>query len=395
MTGGPHPAAWARVYASRGWSVLPLHTPRAAATPAACSCGRRECAAPGKHPRVRWERFTGCPPTTAEVEAWFRRWPDANVGVVTGLVSGVVVLDVDPRNGGEESLAGLGEGRLPPTASVRTGGGGRHLWFAAPEAPVASRPLAPGLELKGEGGLVVVPPSLHVSGERYSWVAQSPLAPLPPFLAVEAHRRGPGGGPVRTGSERAEFAAAWRRAGIDLRPGDDYYLCPFHPDHHPSLHVDADGCRWYCFGCGRGGGVGAVLDELGEPTPPRARARLRGAVGPPRPVTVSGPGETPVVGEAEHQDVLLTLTGGRRTFGGVDVEAVADLVPLAAEPGGVAVVINGETVGHLRREDATRLLPAIEESLDTTGMATVRAVVRGGWDRGGDDVGLFGVVLRA
>ena len=63
---------------------------------------------------------------------------------------------------------------------------------------------------------------------------------------------------ARSAAERREFAASWSEVGVVLEPGDRYYRCPFHDDRHPSLHVDAEGCRWYCFGCRRGGGPGML-----------------------------------------------------------------------------------------------------------------------------------------
>ena len=134
---------------------------------AGCSCGRQDCPAVAKHPRVRWETLMEAPATEADIEAWWRRWPDANVGVVTGRVSGVVVLDVDPRNGGDRLLESFEArwGALPATVEAHTGGGGRHLWLSSGEQ-LPSAVLAPGLELKAEHAVVTVPPSLHASRGR-------------------------------------------------------------------------------------------------------------------------------------------------------------------------------------------------------------------------------------
>jgi hypothetical protein len=387
----------------RGWSVVPMHTP----IDGGCSCHRTACPAAGKHPRVSWESSMRAAASTEQVGAWWRRWPDANVGVVTGGVSGFVVVDVDPRNGGETSLAVLcGRfGELPRGPEGRTGGGGRHLWFAASEKLLPSALIAAGLELKAEGGIVIVPPSLHRSGRRYLWVPGSgpddlPLVPMPPWLATLA-RGASGTGvdhglddpPPRTGQEQTEFADAWARVGIDLRPGDRYYLCPFHPDHRPSLHIDAQGCRWFCFGCRRGGGIGRLLQLAGDGRAPRPWAKLRGHVGSDRPVTLIGEQRTDVVGESFHQDVLLDLSGGRRSYGGVELEAVAELMPDAGHPERIAVLIDGRSVGQLLREDARGLAGAVREAIRRHGAATCRAFIRGGWDRGGEDVGLFGVFL--
>lgn len=233
---------------------------------------------------------------------WWLRWPDANVGVVTGAVSGLVVLDVDPRHGGFDSLAVLEavHGPITPTVSAYTGGGGEHFYFRHSGAPIPSRSIAPGLDVKGEGGLVVCPPSAHVSGGLYVWKPQ--CAPGEVALAdvtwwVRMAAQGPGARatgarvarpvPVRTEREKAEFAGLWRLVGITLEPGDHNYLCPFHPDHHPSLHIDANGCRFYCFGCGRGGGTGRLRHLLGTAgRPPEGR---RGDVAEPSAPLLSVP----------------------------------------------------------------------------------------------------------
>lgn len=338
-----------------------------------------------------------------EVEEWWRRWPDANVGIVTGRVSSIVVLDVDPRSGGDSALGGLEDrwGALPATLEVQTGGGGRHLWFSSDEE-LPSAVLAPGLELKAERCVVIAPPSVHATGRRYAWIpGRGPddltAAPVPGWLKPIA----PGGAgadprhslneqPARTAQERAEFAEAWTRAGIELRSGDRYYLCPFHDDHHPSLHVDSERCRWYCFGCRRGGGIGRLRQLIGDPPQPPSRARLRRHVGASRAVTLPGRKEVAVRGESLHQDELLTLAGGRRPYGGVELDAVAELIALFNQ---VVVLIDDTEVGALSREDARRLAPAIREARREHGAATCRAVVRGGWNRGGEDIGMFGVVL--
>jgi hypothetical protein len=393
-------------YERLGWSVVPVH----GATGGRCSCGRRDCPAPGKHPRVRWEPATRERPRPEEIRAWWRRWPEANVGVVTGAVSRVVVLDVDPRSHGDDALAQL-EGRwgtLPPTVETSSGGGGRHLWFAT-DHELPSALLSPGLELKAERATVIVPPSLHASGGRYTWASgrdpgTKALAPLPDWVEALAHgdpesrsRHPLGEAPPRTTHEQEEFAAAWGRAGVDLRPGDRYYLCPFHEDTHPSLHVDSEGCRWFCFGCRRGGGIGRLLRLLGEPAAPVQRARRTGRVGVGAPVTLAGDVDVEAVGESTHQDELLTLSGGRRSFGGVDVEAVARLELDTEDPFETVVVrvlVDGVRVGRLTLEDAAVYRAAIEEAQALHGAATCAARIRGGWDRGGGDVGPFGVVLR-
>jgi hypothetical protein len=158
-------------YMRRGWSVLPLE--------------KR-----GKRPLVRWEEFQHRRADETEVRAWYRSFPGANVGIVTGAVSGLVVMDVDPAHGGGESLLELekAHGALPHTIEALTGGGGRHVYFRHPGGVVRNRAgLAPGIDLRGDGGYVVAPPSVHPSGRRYRFeVAHHPdetaLAPVPGWL---------------------------------------------------------------------------------------------------------------------------------------------------------------------------------------------------------------------
>ena len=167
-------------YAGRGQPVLPLHT----ISGGNCSCGRTHCTSPGKHPLTE-HGLTDATTSEEMIRRWWTRWPDANVGVVTGESSSLVVVDIDARNGGTESLRTLEaeHGSLPQTVEAKTGGG-RHLYFACPRIPLKSRNgLRPGIDIKGDGGYVVAPPSTHVEG-RYAWVRDSdgPLADLPAWL---------------------------------------------------------------------------------------------------------------------------------------------------------------------------------------------------------------------
>jgi hypothetical protein len=162
-------------YLSCGWSVIPIE-PRA------------------KRPLAAWLEFEKRCATVHEIDRWFARWPDANVGIVTGSVSGLVVIDVDARHRGDASLSRLESeyGALPDTVEALTGGGGTHLYFAHPGGRVANRVgLRPGLDLRGDGGCVVAPPSVHPSGRRYRWArGHSPeekqLAPLPAWVLPRA-----------------------------------------------------------------------------------------------------------------------------------------------------------------------------------------------------------------
>jgi hypothetical protein len=175
-------------YGRLGWSFIPIE-PR------------------GKRPLVRWQVYQHRHPEATEINDWFRHWPDANIAVVTGVVSGVVVLDIDPRHGGDSSFQALERQHAPvsETVEARTGGGGRHLYFAHPGEILHNRvALAPGVDLRGDGGYVVAPPSFHASGEPYRW-ERSPdvcrLASFPSWLSGPSEEEGHRGHPL----------AYWRR----------------------------------------------------------------------------------------------------------------------------------------------------------------------------------------
>lgn len=219
----------------------------------------------GKRPLLpAWPTVTA---TVELVEEWWQRWPEANVGVRTG--GGLAVLDVDPRHGGTEALAALEAryGPLPATPEVATGGGGRHLYFRA-GVPVASRDIAPGVEMKAEGRQVVAPPSLHPdTGRLYVWQPGRPFDPraiaaLPLWLRPAA-APARGGGPVRDQGDDPlrTIPATSYVPELSGRPLDrrGYCRCPLHGDGQertPSLLAGGrDPALWHCFACGAGGSV--------------------------------------------------------------------------------------------------------------------------------------------
>ncbi|NIO42001.1 MAG: DNA primase [Burkholderiales bacterium] len=161
----------AQSYLARGWSVVPAE-------------------ARGKRPVLPWLEFQQRRADAGEARHWFEARKQANVAVVTGVVSGLVVLDIDVAHGGQDSLEQLeGEhGALPATIEAITGGGGRHLYFRHPGAVVRNRVgLMPGIDVRGDGGCVVAPPSVHRSGQRYQWKrgrapGQADLAAMPTWL---------------------------------------------------------------------------------------------------------------------------------------------------------------------------------------------------------------------
>ena len=116
-----------------------------------------------------------------QVRDWWVQAPDANIGIRPAV--GIVVVDVDPRDGGATKLAALvaQHGHLAPTWTAWTGAVGLHAWYRAP-GPYRGK-LCLGLDLKSHSGYVVAPPSLHASGRRYEWANELPIAVAPRWLA--------------------------------------------------------------------------------------------------------------------------------------------------------------------------------------------------------------------
>lgn len=174
---------YALAYAQLGWHVFPVHW---ITEQGRCSCGQA-CDSPGKHPifELTPHGFKDATTDAAILQRWWSQYPHANVAVRTGEVSGIWVLDVDTGGAkqGDVALEQLTDthGELPDTAVVHTGSGGRHYFFAYPTdgTRVGNRTNVParGIDVRGDGGYVVAPPSTHVSGGTYEWeVASDPTA---------------------------------------------------------------------------------------------------------------------------------------------------------------------------------------------------------------------------
>jgi putative DNA primase/helicase len=151
-------------YARLGWRGHPLHD----VATGSCSCGTACGKNAGKHPRVHdWPHAATTDP--AQLARWFTKWPTANLGIATGAGSNLVVLDED-GDLGAESLRDLERqyGALPETVVSLTGRGGRHLLFGYPGVPVGNAiGRWPGVDVRGDGGFIVVPPSRTVG--VYAW----------------------------------------------------------------------------------------------------------------------------------------------------------------------------------------------------------------------------------
>jgi hypothetical protein len=143
-----------------GWSVIPLGI--------------------DKRPLIEWKPFQSEKASEEQINEWFSK-TEVNIGVVTGKISNLIVVDIDPRHGGtEEAFKDI------QTVKSATGGGGWHYYFQYVEGVQNSANIKPGIDIRGEGGYVVVPPSSHSSGKDYEWIiapdTTDKLIPLPEFI---------------------------------------------------------------------------------------------------------------------------------------------------------------------------------------------------------------------
>lgn len=177
-------------YAERGWLVFPLH---GITDSNRCTCGGTGCSSPGKHPRTM-SGFKDASRDPERVRRWWTDYPDSNIGVVTGEGSGIVVVDADSEEAAEAWLWDQ-----EPTLTALTGKGS-HYYYKHPGVPIKNAVrFRSALDIRGDGGYVVAPPSKHVSGNDYewaSWGAKAPVA-LPSFLLPDAETRAPAPGTER------------------------------------------------------------------------------------------------------------------------------------------------------------------------------------------------------
>lgn len=228
-------------YAELGWSIFPV------------SPGQKRPAG-NLVPR-------GMNDSTSELGRVFKWWewmPYANIGVNCER-SGMVVLDIDPRHGGDDSLYELVKelGALPVTVEAFSGGGGQHMLFVN-ERVSYRRELAPGVDIKANG-YIVLPPSVHPSGERYEWSVDGDPHDVGIARLPEAwHQR------MRVRTRAETPALAETNDDLKMMPARRYFevltkrlvnvegwaQCPFHKngeERTPSLYCR--GTLWACYAC--------------------------------------------------------------------------------------------------------------------------------------------------
>ncbi|HSF94455.1 MAG TPA: bifunctional DNA primase/polymerase, partial [Thermohalobaculum sp.] len=206
---------WALFYQSLGWSVVPVR--------------------PGeKMPAVQWAAYQAAPASREQIEGWWEGpFRGYGVGLIQGAAAGTFVIDIDDhelegRNGSEalHELERL-HGPLPETAEAITGSGGRHLFFRHPGSDIRIRTAKDvagwGIDVRGDGGFVVAPPSLHASGRHYAWEVDHHPPEVMPAMAPDwlidiVREPGPGHTTRQPGPSDGTVTDAFNRV-IDGRDG--------------------------------------------------------------------------------------------------------------------------------------------------------------------------------
>lgn len=151
----------ALAYLERGWHPFPVGT------------FRKE--KKDRKPLISWKPYQTKAPTEQEVREWWTKWPEAGIGLATGSISNLVVVDLDARSGADMDLS-----KWPETYTVSSPGGA-HLYFTHPGKPVknSAGKLGPGIDVRGDGGFIIAPPTIRGDGGEYVTAYDAVLAPYP------------------------------------------------------------------------------------------------------------------------------------------------------------------------------------------------------------------------
>jgi len=210
----------ARAYINIGWHVFPVHS---IDTNGKCTCGTPTCSNAGKHPRLS-RGLKEASTDLAKINTWFgENAPLSNIGVVTGEISNITVIDIDIGEGkfGAESWAeAIKEHGEPQTLIAQTGSGGMHVIFKYNSAlKTSTNVLGSGVDCRNDGGYIVASPSLHRSGENYKWLNWGDeLASLPAHLSRRKESRGR---PKRNEHRNSKYSFEQVESMLDLIPSDD------------------------------------------------------------------------------------------------------------------------------------------------------------------------------
>jgi len=168
--------SYALAYLEKGLSVIPI-----------CFCVERvckihtNCKSPNKTPIISWKKYQEERPTEEEINKWWTDFPEANIGIVTGAISGLTVVDVEK----DGDVSGL-----PPTLIAKTGGGGWHFYYKYAKGIGNKARIRELTDIRSDGGFVVAPPSVHTSGRKYEWVTKEQKEDFPIEILKETNKIG-------------------------------------------------------------------------------------------------------------------------------------------------------------------------------------------------------------
>ena len=248
----------ALAYAARGWEIFPAEL-----------VGKNKKSYKAeKCSGTKW----GKTKDPDEIKSDFKKWPKAGIGIPTGSGNGIWVLEADTKKGhGVDGLAALREleaehDPLPETLRAESPSGSLHHYFNRPDGvdiKNSTSEIAPGVDVRGEGGMVIAPPSIRADG-AYRWVNEgTPIADAPPWLIELVRKRHDGKASPNEGEPAPDYLLNKGPIGISTDPRD---LTPPVPLETIEAALDAiernryagiDRKKWLGIGCG-------VLKELGE-----------------------------------------------------------------------------------------------------------------------------------
>ncbi len=212
---------WANNYIAQGWFVFPCHT---VTEDGECSCGIKDCADKGKHPKTR-RGLKEASNDPAKIDEWFGAAAEpSNIAIVTGEKSGITVIDIDigPGKEGAESWAeAIKDHGEPDTLVAETGSGGMHFVFKYNSAlKTASNVLGKGVDVRNDSGYIIAAPSRHKSGGTYKWLdwEGAEVKNLPGHLSRRKDGRGR---PRKDDISRQKYSLEQVRKMLAVIPSDD------------------------------------------------------------------------------------------------------------------------------------------------------------------------------
>ena len=159
-------------YEAKGWAVIPIRPD-------------------DKKPIIEWKQYQDRRPSQTEIKEWWTKYPNANIGVLTGRISGIVVVDVDPRHGGESAPI---EHEWPTGLIAKTANAGFHLVYKYPddaEYIPSLGAIQQGIDIRADGGYIVVCPSTLGGDKKYRWIEVGDLGAPPPWAVQDRKQFGP------------------------------------------------------------------------------------------------------------------------------------------------------------------------------------------------------------